>query len=358
MLARASVAAVVVSGFLAGCAPSSESSKSDGPGVAAGAGAGAAAGALYLAGSCLPTGPLAPLCVVVMAPVGAVMGGVGGGAARATGGVSPRSARASTEALERHQRSAIDLREGVTARAEAGNAEDMEHLAAMYEHSFTVRNPSDTGPYWITIIPQDYVQAYKWRSLASICGSSDQMPRRDRLANKMSPEQIAEAERLIAEWRSEGKDCAVRADSGAPGVVAGATERGISSAAHGNRDMLKRQLNLAIEHREQITQKAEAGDAEAMAILATMYERGFVAGNPSEPGRSWVTIISKDYVQAYKWRTLANFCGSTNQIPLRIKLSARMSSGQIAEAEQLVSEWQAEGNACAADANDVVGAAN
>lgn len=95
-----------------------------------------------------------------------------------------------------------------------------------------------------------------------------------------------------------------------------------------------------------------------MADLATMYEHSLTVGDPVNPSESWITVIPKDYVQAYKWRTLANFCGSPKQIPLRIKLSGRMSSGQIGKAEQLVSEWHAEGNACAADANDVGGAEN
>ena len=53
--------------------------------------------------------------------------------------------------------------------------------------------------------PQDYIQAYKWFNLAA-AGASDIfrtrfIEDRDRLLQKMTPEQIAEGQKLSRQWR-------------------------------------------------------------------------------------------------------------------------------------------------------------
>ena len=59
-------------------------------------------------------------------------------------------------------------------------------------------------------VPQDYVQAHKWFNLAaSRLSSSEQESRnravqaRNEVVSKMTPAQIAEAQRLMREWRPE-----------------------------------------------------------------------------------------------------------------------------------------------------------
>lgn len=47
---------------------------------------------------------------------------------------------------------------------------------------------------------QDFVEAHKWFSLAAEKGTNEGALRRDRLAGKMTPAQIAKAERLAREW--------------------------------------------------------------------------------------------------------------------------------------------------------------
>jgi TPR repeat protein len=58
------------------------------------------------------------------------------------------------------------------------------------------------------VVPQNYVQAHKWLNLAaSGFPASDQEGRekaiqlRDSLAAKMTPAQVAEAQRLAQEWK-------------------------------------------------------------------------------------------------------------------------------------------------------------
>jgi TPR repeat protein len=55
-------------------------------------------------------------------------------------------------------------------------------------------------------VPQDYVQAHMWFSLAAAQGVSVAEKFRDSLAEKMTPVQLAEAQRLAREWKPKGKE--------------------------------------------------------------------------------------------------------------------------------------------------------
>jgi hypothetical protein len=50
-------------------------------------------------------------------------------------------------------------------------------------------------------VPQDYVQAHMWYNLAAAKGNQTARKNRDIVAKKMTPAQIAEAQRLAREWR-------------------------------------------------------------------------------------------------------------------------------------------------------------
>lgn len=51
-----------------------------------------------------------------------------------------------------------------------------------------------------TGVPKDFVLAYKWLNLAA-AQSSEYSSQRDQLEARMTPEQIAEAQRLVREWQ-------------------------------------------------------------------------------------------------------------------------------------------------------------
>lgn len=51
-------------------------------------------------------------------------------------------------------------------------------------------------------VPQDFVLAHMWTGLAATQGNERANESQDIVAAKMTPEQIAEAERLAAEWRA------------------------------------------------------------------------------------------------------------------------------------------------------------
>ena len=50
-------------------------------------------------------------------------------------------------------------------------------------------------------VPQDYVQAHMWDNLAAAQDIEDARKGRDKLAEHMTPAQIAEAQRLAREWK-------------------------------------------------------------------------------------------------------------------------------------------------------------
>src|ERR1019366_4513070 len=88
-----------------------------------------------------------------------------------------------------------DYEEGVKwcrRAAEQGNAVAQNILAAAYDKGEGV--------------PQDYVQAHMWINLAASASMGDDQgmysSARDAVAAKMTPQQIAEAQRLAREWKS------------------------------------------------------------------------------------------------------------------------------------------------------------
>ena len=56
---------------------------------------------------------------------------------------------------------------------------------------------------------RDLIQAYKWFSLAAIAGDKSAKWSRDHLSPQMDPAQLAEAERLVAEWEPNPAECEV-----------------------------------------------------------------------------------------------------------------------------------------------------
>jgi TPR repeat protein len=54
-------------------------------------------------------------------------------------------------------------------------------------------------------VPQDYVLAHMWFNLAARQGYPSAEDHRDTLAKKMTPAQIAEAQRLAREWKPKSE---------------------------------------------------------------------------------------------------------------------------------------------------------
>ena len=54
-------------------------------------------------------------------------------------------------------------------------------------------------------VAQNYIQAYMWETLAAAQGNENAAKGLEILGKKMSPDQIAEAQRLAREWKAKGK---------------------------------------------------------------------------------------------------------------------------------------------------------
>ena len=78
-------------------------------------------------------------------------------------------------------------------------------------------------------LPQNYVQAHVWLNLAAARGQSQAAKQRDDLAAKMTPEQLAEAQKLAAAWRPVHAALATKKGS-APGASGTMTRAGTGSA--------------------------------------------------------------------------------------------------------------------------------
>jgi len=75
--------------------------------------------------------------------------------------------------------------------AEQGDVAAQSNLASMY--------------YAGKGIPQDYVLAHMWANLAASQGGENVVKKRDAIATFMTPQQIAEAQRLARDWKAKGE---------------------------------------------------------------------------------------------------------------------------------------------------------
>ena len=72
--------------------------------------------------------------------------------------------------------------------AEQGDAEAQSHLGAMYAQGHGVQ--------------RDYIRAYTWFNLAAMAGSQRAVNNRDIAAQHMTPAEIAEAQKLARESKT------------------------------------------------------------------------------------------------------------------------------------------------------------
>jgi len=107
--------------------------------------------------------------------------------------------------------------------AEQGHASAQSNLGFMYEKGWGVPQDDVQAVHWYSKaaeqghasaqfnlglmyakgegVPQDYAQAYHWLNLAAAQGHEDARKAREALAGLMTPEQVAEAQRLSREFR-------------------------------------------------------------------------------------------------------------------------------------------------------------
>ena len=131
---------------------------------------------------------------------------------------APAGAQMSSEKLE-----------NIRARAEQGDASAQFNLGNMHANDEGVPQDYSEAMRWYRLaaeqgdagaqfilgvmyadgegVPQDYVQAHKWFNLAAasaeVASREAYVEARDDVAARMTPSQIAEAQRLAREWRPD-----------------------------------------------------------------------------------------------------------------------------------------------------------
>ena len=219
------------------------------------------------------------------------------------------------------------------AAADQGLARAKDSLGALYGNGFGV--------------PQDYVEALKWSLLALAGYKASEIEarrlvtvNRDRQAEKLTPAQIAVAERRARQWK--------------PTLF-----RPLSVD-------LDKDATMALERRHYLMAArllgplAERGDANAQSMLGTMHLYGkgvprnqaigvkFLrsaairgeAGGQSTLGMAYErgSGISQDYVRAYMWYSLAAASGDPYADKFakdRDKIASKMTATQIAQAQAM-----------------------
>ncbi len=91
-----------------------------------------------------------------------------------------------------------------------GRPKDYLHAARWYRHAALQGHaPAQTNLGYMFAngkgVRQNFVQAYLWYALSAVAGNKSAARARDLLAERMLPEQIAEARRLAAEWKESSK---------------------------------------------------------------------------------------------------------------------------------------------------------
>jgi len=109
--------------------------------------------------------------------------------------------------------------------AEQGNAWAQSNLGVMYVEGQGLPRDAVEGTRWLRLgaeqgnvyaqsnlglrylngqgVPQDYIQAHMWFNLAGASGNAEGIKNRDAVARKMTPAQIADAQRLAREWKAK-----------------------------------------------------------------------------------------------------------------------------------------------------------
>ena len=107
--------------------------------------------------------------------------------------------------------------------AKQGNARAQTNLGVMYKYGQGVRPDFKQTVEWYRMaaeqgyaaaqsklgtmyygnlgVPQDYVLAHMWWSIAAAQGYKNAIKDRDYVAERMTPDQIAEAQKLVREWK-------------------------------------------------------------------------------------------------------------------------------------------------------------
>jgi uncharacterized protein len=120
-----------------------------------------------------------------------------------------------------------DNGQGVRKDYDQAHADAQVSLGILYDYGRSIPQDFKKAVYWYRLsakqgndlaqrrlglmyergdgVQKDYVQAYMWYTLGTAGGAGRGAARKDALVKQMTPEQIAEAQKLAQEWKPKGK---------------------------------------------------------------------------------------------------------------------------------------------------------
>jgi TPR repeat protein len=220
-------------------------------------------------------------------------------------------------------------------------------LAANQRHSEAQYEVGHFYRYSTGSIGKNLTKSYLWYTLSANQGHSPAIRGKEELVQWMTVSQIAEGERLVAEWEPNPAEC----DEAPPGKTSRSKVSCVASLAEAVRLSAQAQLQQArncsgrglgpaVIWRWRCL-AAHQGDDAAQSHVGHYYRVG------SAP-------IQKELSEAYKWYSLAANNGDSRAGELLKKVSKQMTPGQVAEAERLVAEWEPNPAECEAIAERAI----
>jgi len=184
------------------------------------------------------------------------------------------------------------------------------------------------------------VRAYLWYTLAEDWEWSQRF--KEKLTREMTPDQIAEAERLVSEWEPNPAECeAITAP------VRSLERLELEERAHVGDAEAAYELANSARNRESkvmwLCLAANQGHRGAQYGLGNLYryERGSVSPDP---------------IRAYVWYSLAKMNGGSWADASRDRLAEEMTPSQVIEAQRLVEKWEPNPAECVIVAASLVAA--
>ncbi len=209
------------------------------------------------------------------------------------------------------------------------------------------------------VIAKNYSQALMWLIFAAAQGDMEGLQARDSLADKMTPAQITEAQRLVREFKPEDAyaksfreltPLSEQGDNAAQFRLALLYYNGRGIARDYSRALswfkkaalqghLLAQFNVGymyekgegtpqdyVEAAKYYRQAAAGGNLLAQYTIGSLYEKG--------------QGVVQDEVQALMWYTLAAVQGDSRAKTARDRVTVWMTPAQVAEGQRLASEFQ------------------
>jgi hypothetical protein len=233
--------------------------------------------------------------------------------------------------------------------ADLGSVHAMSTLGAIYRDGKVAR--------------RDYVEAHMWLSVATAVPGVHQKTTadaRDRVAKLMTPAQIAEAQTRAREWRQTATvQTSSPADVQAVETLRDAAAKGDAPAmvALGNRYVygqgVPQDSALAVEWYRKAVDSGDVGAMNQLGVMyvqaATLYRTAADLGSAAAMnnlGRLYLEGrgVPQDYVEAYKWMSLATARAPAEQQKMaaaaRDGVAKLMTPDQIAEGQKRAREWR------------------